>query len=68
VCFAENCKNNTVENQLQPPQYQPEIEKLRLQNAELKKNLEREQTLHAMLYKEWKELSEQNAAHDYQLS
>ena len=56
-----------MENQLQPPQYQPEIEKLRLQNAELKKNLEREQTLHAMLYKEWKELSEQKAAHDYHL-
>ena len=46
---------------------QDEIEKLRAQNEELKKNLEREQVLHSMLYKEWKDLDEQRAAREYEL-
>ena len=46
---------------------QDEIEKLRAQNEELKKNLEREQVLHSMLYKEWKNLDEQRAAREYEL-
>jgi hypothetical protein len=46
---------------------QDEIEKLRAQNEELKKNLEREQVLHSMLYKEWKNLDEQRAAREYDL-
>jgi hypothetical protein len=46
---------------------QDEIEKLRAQNEELKKNLEREQVLHSMLYKEWKNLDEQRAARENEL-
>lgn len=49
---------------IQHSQNQDEIEKLRLKNEELKKNLEREQLLHSMLYKEWKELSEQASARE----
>lgn len=48
----------------QHPANQEEIDKLRSQNAELKKDLEREHVLHQMLYKEWKELSEQMAANE----
>jgi hypothetical protein len=39
-----------------------EIEKLRTKNIELKKELEREQIRHNMLFKEWKQLSEQMSA------
>ncbi len=35
-----------------------EIEALRLQNSKLKKDLEREQHLHSLLFKEWQELKE----------
>jgi hypothetical protein len=38
---------------------QEEINKLRLEKAELKKELKREQLLHNLLYKEWKELHDQ---------
>ena len=38
------------------------IDKLLATNIELKKELEKEQLLHKMLYKEWKELSEKVAA------
>jgi len=56
-----------VENQ-QPSQNQEEFEKLRSKNEELKKSLEREQVLHAMLYKEWKELDEKREAKEFELS
>lgn len=46
-----------------------EIEALRLQNSKLKKDLEREQHLHSLLFKEWQELKErmtgkENKAYD----
>jgi hypothetical protein len=46
---------------------QEEIDKLRMRNVELKKELEREQVLHKMLYKEWKELSEQMSAKEQEV-
>ena len=46
---------------------QDEIDKLRTKNEELKKNLEREQALHGMLYKEWKDLDEQRTAREFEL-
>lgn len=56
-----------MENQ-QPSHNQDEFEKLRSKNEELKKNLEREQVLHAMLYKEWKELDEKREAKEFELA
>ncbi|MEO8416591.1 MAG: hypothetical protein ABI472_23200 [Ginsengibacter sp.] len=41
-----------------------EIEKLHADNIELKKELEKEQVLHNMLYKEWKQLSEETSARE----
>ncbi len=43
---------------------QDEIDKLRLETNDLKKDLERERLLHNMLYKEWKELQEQVSARE----
>ena len=43
---------------------QEEADKLLANNLQLKKELEREKTLHNMLYKEWKQLSEQMSARD----
>jgi hypothetical protein len=43
---------------------QEEIDKLRLETKDLKKDLERERLLHSMLYKEWKELQEQASARE----
>ena len=48
-----------METQHQHSQNHEQVDKLILENIELKKNLEREQLLHKMLYKEWKELNEQ---------
>jgi len=44
-----------------------EINKLRENNLQLKKELDREKTLHTMLYKEWKQLSELMAARDQEV-
>ncbi|MGH2648886.1 MAG: hypothetical protein ACRDE8_15015 [Ginsengibacter sp.] len=52
---------------LQNSQNQEEIDKLHSENAELKKNLDREQRLHSMLYKEWKELDEKLAAKEQEI-
>lgn len=52
---------------LQNSQNQEEIDKLHSENAELKKNLDREQRLHSMLYKEWKELDEKLAAKELEI-
>ncbi len=41
-----------------------EIDKLRLETIDLKKDLERERLLHNMLYKEWKDLQEQTSARE----
>src|SRR5438046_1411107 len=41
---------------------QRDIEKLRLENVQLKKNLEREELLHKSLYKQWSELSARMSA------
>lgn len=46
---------------------QEEAEKLRANNLQLKKELDREKTLHTLLYKEWKQLSEQMAARDQEV-
>ena len=46
---------------------QQEVDKLLANNTQLKKELEREKTLHNMLYKEWKQLSEQMAARDQEV-
>lgn len=43
---------------------QDEINKLRLETKDLKKDLERERLLHNMLYKEWKELQEQASSRE----
>ena len=43
-----------------------DLDQLLTKNSQLKKELEREKTLHAMLYKEWKQLSEQTDARDQQ--
>ncbi len=52
----------------QPSQNQDEFEKLRSKNDELKKSLEREQVLHGMLYKEWKDLDEKREAKEFELA
>jgi len=60
-----NQKSGTLDTQTQ--QYlidQQEADKLLANNLQLKKELEREKTLHNMLYKEWKQLSEQMSAKD----
>ena len=41
-------------------------DQLRTENLQLKKELETEKTLHAMLYKEWKQLSEQMDARNHE--
>ena len=46
---------------------QDEFNKLVARNLELKKELERERALHAMLYKEWKELSEKMSAQEHEV-
>ncbi len=46
---------------------QEDVDKLRTNNLQLKKELDREKTLHTMLYKEWKQLSEQMAARDQEV-
>jgi hypothetical protein len=51
-CYPKE-KLKTVDLQ----QNQEDINKLLLQNGELKKELEREQLLHKMLYKEWEKLN-----------
>lgn len=56
-----------MENQ-QLSQNQDELERLHSKNEELKKNLEREQVLHAMLYKEWKDLDEKREAKEFELA
>ncbi|KAA9035531.1 hypothetical protein FW778_21475 [Ginsengibacter hankyongi] len=45
---------------------QDEFNKLVARNLELKKELEREQVLHTMLYKEWKELSEKMSSQEHE--
>lgn len=44
-----------------------EIEALRLQNSKLKKDLEREQHLHSLLFKEWQELKERMTGKESQV-
>ncbi len=44
-----------------------DTDRLRIENAELKKKIEREQVLYAMLHKDWKELSENASAYNYAL-
>jgi hypothetical protein len=51
----------------QHSQNQEKIDKLLLENVELKKNLEKEQLLHTMLYKEWKELNERMLAKEHEV-
>ena len=51
----------------QHSQNQEKIDKLRLENVELKKKLEQEQLLHTMLYKEWKELNEHVLAKEHEV-
>jgi len=46
---------------------QDEFNKLVARNMELKKELEREQSLHTMLYKEWKELSEKMSSQEHEV-
>ena len=48
-------------------QSREDIDKLRLKNEELKKELEREQLLHKMLYNEWKQLSDQASAKENEI-
>ena len=43
-----------------------DLDQLRTKNLELKKELDTEKTLHAMLYKEWKQLSEQMDAGNHE--
>ena len=43
-----------------------DLDQLRTENLQLKKELETEKTLHAMLYKEWKQLSEQKDARNHE--
>ncbi len=47
----------------QPIESLDQSDELRLRNAELKKELEREKMLHKMLFKEWEELTAEMAAH-----
>ena len=56
-----------METQHQYSQNQEAVEKLRIENVELKKNLEREQHLHTMLYKEWKELNAQVLSKEHEV-
>lgn len=49
------------------PGNEEEIDKLHAQNAELKKELEKEQRLHSMLFNEWKALSEKAEAREQQI-
>ena len=67
ISFASktNLKPKTVNTEPQNLHNQEAIDKLRLENVELKKSLEREQLLHSMLYKEWKELSDRASANEY---
>lgn len=44
-----------------------QVNELRLKNTELKKELEREQLLHKMLYKDWKKLTEQMSAQKHEI-
>ncbi len=46
---------------------QQQINELRIKNMELKKELEREQSLHKMLYKDWKKLKEQMSAKEQEV-
>ena len=48
-------------------QSREDIDKLRLKNEELKKELEREQLLHKMLYNEWKQLSDQASVRETEI-
>jgi hypothetical protein len=48
-------------------QSREDLDKLRLKNEELKKELEREQLLHKMLYNEWKQLSDQASARENEI-
>jgi hypothetical protein len=59
-------KNKTLETQ-QHSQNQEKIDKLQLENVELKKKLDQEQLLHTMLYKEWKELNEHVLAKEHEV-
>lgn len=63
---SKTTKKKTMETQ-QNSQNEDEFDKLRLKNAELKKNLEREQLLHTMLYKEWVQLKEQISAKELEV-
>jgi hypothetical protein len=62
VLPAQNNNYKPLETKESYLQNQAVIDKLRMENVELKKNLEREQLLHTMLYKEWKELNERALA------
>jgi len=46
---------------------QQEIEKLRLENVQLKKNLEKEELLHKSLYNQWKQLNARMAAKEHEM-
>ena len=47
--------------------HQQEIEKLRLENVQLKKNLEKEELLHKSLYSQWKQLNARMAAKEHEV-
>jgi hypothetical protein len=56
---------NSVDTE-QPFESLQQIDELRLRNTELKNELEREKTLHKMLFKEWEELTAEMAAQKQQ--
>src|SRR5258706_2552198 len=58
---SEN-KNKNMDIQQKYSDNRVEIEKLRLENVQLKKNLEREELLHRSLYKQWSELNARTSA------
>ena len=60
----ENKKTVDTNQNFENPE---EFDSLREENSELKKELEREQLLHKMLYKEWKELNEQAPPKQYEV-
>jgi hypothetical protein len=65
-CPQKKKSKKTVDTK--PNFEEPEdIDSLREENAELKNELEREQLLHKMLYKEWKELNEQVPPKQYEV-